>query len=166
SRSVTPLEGIRQAVSSSTHVWYAEGCQLLGTQREGLGRNGNLSEAISMAARADVVVLCLGLSADIEGEQGDAGNSEAAGDRVQLGLPGLQQPLLEAVTALGKPVVLVLISGSPLDVTWADEHVDAILQAWYPGEEGGTAIADVLFGDVSPAGRLPVTFPRSVEDLP
>lgn len=166
SRSVTPLEGIRQAVSPSTQVWYAEGCQLLGTQREGLGRNGNLSEAISVAARADVVVLCLGLSADIEGEQGDTGNSEAAGDRIQLGLPGLQQPLLEAVTALGKPVVLVLISGSPLDVTWADEHVDAILQAWYPGEEGGTALADVLFGDVSPAGRLPITFPRSVKDLP
>lgn len=166
SRSVTPLEGIRQAVSPSTQVWYAEGCQLLGTQREGLGRNGNLSEAISMAARADVVVLCLGLSADIEGEQGDTGNSEAAGDRIQLGLPGLQQPLLEAVTALGKPVVLVLISGSPLDVSWADEHVDAILQAWYPGEEGGAALADILFGDVSPAGRLPITFPRSVEDLP
>jgi beta-glucosidase len=166
SRSVTPLEGIRRAVSRHTKVWYAQGCQRTGLQDEGLGRAAILSEACSMAARAEVVVLCLGLDAEIEGEQGDAGNSEAAGDRVSLALPGLQQRLLEEVVAVGKPTVIVLISGSALAVGWADEHVGAIVQAWYPGQAGGTALADVLFGSYSPAGRLPVTFPRSLADVP
>jgi beta-glucosidase len=166
SRSVTPLEGIRAAVSESTKVWYSPGCKLLGTKRQGIVRNGIISEALTMAERADVVVLCLGLSAEIEGEQGDAGNSEAAGDKAHLNLTGLQQPLLEEVVALGKPTVLVLLAGSALSVTFAAEHVDAIVQAWYPGEEGGTAIADVLFGKYNPAGRLPITFPKSLDDVP
>jgi beta-glucosidase len=119
-----------------------------------------------MAERADVVVLCLGLSAEIEGEQGDAGNSEAAGDKAHLNLTGLQQRLLEELTALGKPTVLVLLSGSALAVNFAEQQVGAILQAWYPGEEGGTAIAEALFGVVNPGGRLPITFPRSLEHVP
>jgi beta-glucosidase len=102
----------------------------------GWGGGANLSEALSLAERSDAVVLCLGLSADIEGEQGDAGNSEAAGDKVDLKLTGLQSVLLEKIVAVGKPTVLVLLSGSPLDLTWADEHVDAIVQVFYPGEEG------------------------------
>jgi beta-glucosidase len=166
SQSVTPLEGVRAAVSEGTKVWYAEGCKLLGTKTDGLGRAGNLSEAVSVAERADVVVLCLGLSAEIEGEQGDASNSEAAGDKLNLDLTGLQPLLLETIVALGKPTVLVLLSGSALNLTWADEHVSAIVQAWYPGEEAGHAIAEVLFGDYSPAGRLPLTFPRSLADVP
>jgi beta-glucosidase len=165
-RSVTPLEGIRAAVSKQTKVWYTPGCKLIGDAPEGLGRAGILSEAVSLAERAEVVVLCLGLSAEIEGEQGDASNSEAAGDKAHLNLTGLQQQLLEAVVAVGKPTVLVLISGSALSVTWADAHVPAIVQAWYPGQAGGTAIADVLFGKHSPAGRLPITFPRSLDDVP
>jgi beta-glucosidase len=163
---VTPLAGIRAAVSPNTKVWYTQGCKLQGTKREGLGRSALLSEAISMAQRADVVVLCLGLSADIEGEQGDAGNSEAAGDKSTLDLPGLQHVLLEEIVALGKPTVLVLISGSALSIGWADEHVRAIIQAWYPGQAGGLALADILFGDHNPAGRLPITFPRSLADVP
>jgi beta-glucosidase len=166
SRAVTPLDGIRAAVSPRTKVTYTDGCKLQGTKTDGLGRAGNLSEAVSVAARADVVVLCLGLSADIEGEQGDAGNSEAAGDKVDLKLPGLQQRLLEMIVALGKPTVLCVLAGSALDLTWAEAHVPAIVYAWYPGGEGGTALADVLFGDVSPAGRLPITFPRSIDDVP
>jgi beta-glucosidase len=166
SRSVTPLDGIRTAVSPKTKVWYTDGCKLLGTHTDGLGRSGNLSEALSMAERADVVVLCLGLSAEIEGEQGDASNSEAAGDNVDLRLTGLQPVLLEQIVALGKPTVLVVLAGSALDLCWAHDHVGAIVQAWYPGEEGGSALADILFGDVSPGGRLPITFPRSVADLP
>ena len=166
SRSVTPLEGIRAAVSEHTKVWYAQGCRLQGMATDGLDRAGNLSEAISVAQRSDAVVLCLGLSADIEGEEGDASNSEAGGDKVDLQPTGLQQRLLEMVVALGKPTVLVLISGSALGVTWAQDHVGAILQAWYPGEEGGTAIADVLFGEANPGGRLPVTVPRRIEDVP
>jgi beta-glucosidase len=119
-----------------------------------------------LARRADLSVLVLGLNAQIEGEQGDAGNSEAAGDKVNLELTGLQQQLLEAVVAVGKPVVVVLVAGSALAVNFAEKHASAIVQAWYPGEEGGSALADVLFGDVSPAGRLPVTFPRSLADVP
>jgi beta-glucosidase len=119
-----------------------------------------------MASRADVTVLCLGLSADIEGEQGDVGNSDAGGDKSSLDLPGLQQALLEEIVALGRPTVLVLISGSALAINWADEHVRAILQAWYPGQATGQALADILFGDHSPGGRLPITFPRSLADVP
>jgi beta-glucosidase len=166
SRAVTPLDGIRAAVSPRTKVTYTDGCKLQGTKTDGLGRAGNLSEAVSVAARADVVVLCLGMSAEIEGEQGDAGNSEAAGDKVDLKLPGLQQRLMEIIVALGKPTVLCVLAGSALDLTWAEAHVPAIVYAWYPGGEGGTALAEVLFGDVSPAGRLPITFPRSIDDVP
>jgi beta-glucosidase len=125
-----------------------------------------LTEAVLAAQRADVSVLVLGLGPLIEGEQGDATASPAAGDKLDLELPGLQQQLLEAVVAVGRPVVVVLVSGSALAVNFAEQHASAVLQAWYPGEEGGSALADVLFGDVSPAGRLPVTFPRSSADLP
>ncbi len=164
--SVTPLDGIRQAVSRATKVWYTDGCKRLGTATDGLDRAGNVSEALSMAERSDAVVLCLGLSADIEGEQGDAGNSEAAGDKLDLGLTGLQNALLEAVVGVGKPTVVVVLSGSPVDLVWADQHVGAIVQAFYPGQAGGLALADVIFGDFNPAGRLPVTFPRSIADVP
>ena len=88
------------------------------------------------------------------------------GDRTDLSLPKAQEDLLKAVSATGKPVVLVLLNGSALAVNWADENVPAILDAWYPGEEGGTALADVLFGDYNPGGRLPVTFYKSVAQLP
>ena len=166
SKLVTPLEGIRAAVNKSTKVWYTDGCKHTGLDTDGLSRAGNLSEATSMAERSDVVVLCLGLSAEIEGEEGDASNSEASGDKLDLNLTGLQQRLMEEIVALGKPTVLVLLAGSALSITWADHNVNAILDAWYPGEEGGTAIADVLFGKESPAGRLPITFPRNIEDVP
>src|SRR4029077_4812122 len=102
SRTVTPLDGIRGAVGKRTKVWYAPGCKRTGTKTDGLGRVGNLSEAMSVAERADAIILCLGLDADIEGEQGDVGNSESAGDKVDLALPGLQQRLLEMIAALGK----------------------------------------------------------------
>lgn len=163
---VTPLEGIRAQVSKDTQVLYTDGCKLTGMTTDGLGRAGNLSEALSIAKRADVVVLCLGLSAEIEGEQGDVSNSEAAGDKSDLNLTGLQQRLMEEIVALGKPVVLVLLAGSPMSITWAQDHVGAIIDAWYPGETGGTAIAEVLFGKVSPAGRLPITFPKTIADVP
>lgn len=164
--SVTPLEGIRAAVSPNTKVWTTLGCKRTGMKTDGVRNHANLSEAVSMAERADVAVLCLGLSAELEGEQDDIGATDVGGDKTDLKLPGLQQRLMQEVVALGKPVVLVVMAGSPVDLTWAQEHVGAILDVWYPGPFGGTALADVLFGKVSPAGRLPVTFPMSIADIP
>jgi beta-glucosidase len=166
SHTVTALQGIRQRLPPGAKLLYAEGCKTQGTDVSSCAPDGNLTEAVLLAKRAELTVLVLGLNTQIEGELGDASNSEAAGDKLDLELPGLQQKLLEAVVAVGKPVVLVLMAGSPLSVSWAEQHVSALVQAWYPGEEGGTALADVLFGDVSPAGRLPVTFPRSLADVP
>jgi beta-glucosidase len=125
------------------------------------------AQALAAAAKAEVVIMVMGLSAQLEGEEmpiripGFAG-----GDRTEIRLPALQEQLLQKVHALGKPVVLVLLNGSALAINWAAENVPAILEAWYPGQAGGTAVADVLFGDTNPAGRLPVTFYRSVEELP
>ena len=125
------------------------------------------AEALEVAAKADVVVMCLGLTPYVEGEEMPVKvEGFVGGDRTDIALPKAQQALLERVHALGKPVVLVLLGGSAIAVTWADAHVPAILQAWYPGEAGGTALAEVLFGDTNPSGRLPVTVYKSVADLP
>jgi beta-glucosidase len=168
SKYVTALEGIRAKVSPQTKVYYAEGCDLTVTEsgywEESAVRG--FAEALAAAQRADVVIMCLGLSPELEGEEGDAAASSAGGDKPTLDLPGMQEELLKAVCATGKPVVLVLFSGSPVSINWAQENVTAILQAWYPGEEGGMAIADVLFGDYNPGGRLPVTFVKSLEQIP
>jgi beta-glucosidase len=125
------------------------------------------AEAVKMAKEADTVVLVLGLSSRLEGEEMTVREPGfLGGDRTDIKLPARQEALLQAVAATGKPIVLVLLSGSALAVNWADSNVPAIVQAWYPGEEGGAAIADVLFGDYNPAGRLPVTFYKSVDQLP
>lgn len=167
SRNVTVLEGILEAVPEHVRVYYAEGCHLYKNRVSGLSEpKDRLAEAISAAERADVVVVCLGLDAAIEGEEGDTSNEFASGDKKDLNLPGMQQELLEAIHKTGKPVILVLLSGSALAVSWADEHIPAILQAWYPGGEGGEAIASLIFGDYSPSGRLPVTFYRTSGELP
>ena len=164
SRAVTALEGVRAAVSARTSVAYAQGCEL--TQRSEAG----LAEAVRLARAADVAILVLGLAQELEGEEGQREGvlrgQVSQGDRSGLDLPAAQEELLQAVLATGTPVVLVLMNGSPLAVNRAAGHVPAILEAWYPGEEGGTAIADVLFGDYNPGGRLPITFYRSVDQLP
>ncbi len=168
SRAVTPLAGIRAAVGDKVKVLYAEGCKLNETQKRHYGEypTSGFAEAMAAAERADVVILCLGLSPELEGEEGAAANSDAGGDRSTLNLPGVQEELCQALLATGKPVVLVLLNGSPLTINQAQEKVPAILEVWYPGEEGGTALAEVLFGDYNPAGRLPVTFVQSVDQLP
>ncbi|MDR0765512.1 MAG: glycoside hydrolase family 3 C-terminal domain-containing protein, partial [Odoribacteraceae bacterium] len=124
-------------------------------------------EAIATARDADVVIMCMGLSPRLEGEEMRV-NVEgfSGGDRVDIGLPRVQQELIRKIHALGKPVVLVLLNGSALAVNWEAEHLSAIIEAWYPGEAGGEAIADVLSGDHNPSGRLPVTFYKSADDLP
>ena len=163
SSSVTPFEGIRDALPGAI-VGYAKGCTIAGKSTAGI------AEAAELARGADLAVVCLGLSQQMEGEEGQEEGVEAGahsfGDRVSIDLPGVQEELLKAVHATGTPVVLVLLSGSAVAVNWADQNVPAILEAWYPGQAGGTAIADVLFGEYNPAGRLPVTFYKSASDLP
>jgi beta-glucosidase len=126
-----------------------------------------IEEAVKAARESDVSVLVLGISARLEGEEMNVPlEGFRGGDRTDISLPKSQETLLKAVAATGKPVVVVLLSGSALAVNWANDNVPAMLAAWYPGGEGGTAIADVLFGDYNPAGRLPVTFYKSVDQLP
>jgi beta-glucosidase len=163
SRTITPLAGIRAAVSAQTYVLYARGCSVLNPN------TGGYAEAIAAAAQASVVIFVGGLSQAVEGEEGQEegvieGTSQ--GDRNDLNLPAVQENLLKAIHALGKPIVLVLVGGSAVAVNWANDNLPAILCAWYPGQDGGTAIADVLFGQYNPAGRLPVTFYKSEADLP
>jgi len=125
------------------------------------------AKAVEVAQKAEVVVVVMGLSPALEGEEMPVDvEGFAGGDRTDIRLPRPQEELLRQIHALGKPVVLVLLNGSALGVSWAAEHVPAIVEAWYPGQAGGEALADVLFGDYNPAGRLPVTFYRSMEDLP
>jgi len=159
--SITPLRGIREAVSRGTRVLYARGSDWVV-----LGDSG-LAEAVRAAEQADAVVLCLGLTAQLEGEEMPVEIAGfRGGDRTSIDLPAAQERLLERIVAVGKPTVLVLMSGSAVAVNWAQEHVPAIIEAWYGGQAAGSALADVLFGDYNPGGRLPVTFYKSVNDLP
>jgi beta-glucosidase len=124
-------------------------------------------QAIEIARQSDVVIMCMGLSSRLEGEEMDVNiDGFKGGDRTSLDLPKAQSELIKDIQALGKPVVLVLLNGSALSVNWEDKNIPAIVEAWCPGQAAGTAIADVLFGDYNPGGRLPVTFYRSVNDLP
>ncbi len=160
SKYTTFLQGIKNTVSSGTEVHYAKGCHLTEKSKEGF------DEAMEIAKKSEIVIMVLGISSLIEGEEGQARESEAGGDRLHLDLPGVQEDLLKKVHETGKPIILVLTSGSALSVNYAKENIPAIIQAWYPGEEGGAAVADVIFGDYNPAGRLPVTFYKSVDQLP
>jgi beta-glucosidase len=154
----TILKGIREQHSGETD--YAKGCELKGKSKSGL------EQALQIAQGADVVVLCLGLSPKLEGEEGDAFNADSAGDKLSLKLPGVQEELLEILAGTGKPLIAVIVSGSAMDLRKVDQMANAVLQVWYPGQDGGTALAEILFGDFNPSGRLPVTYVRSDEDLP
>src|SRR5437899_7097275 len=149
--AVTVLEGIKARLAPDTKLLYAKGCGIADTSTAGV------AEAVALARLANVALLVLGGAGDMSGE---------AASRSSLGLPGVQQQLLEAVQATGTPVVLVLMNGRPLTVQWAADHVPAIVEAWFLGVETGPALAGVLFGDVSPSGKLPVTFPRAVGQIP
>ncbi len=163
SRYVTFLGGIRAACKGKARVFYSQGCHLYQDRTSNLAMAADrLAEAVAVAERCDVSILCLGLDATLEGEEGDTGNEYSSGDKNSLELPPSQQKLLDAVLAVGKPVIVVLAVGSALAV----EQGNAILQAWYPGQAGGTALARILFGEANPSGRLPVTFYRSTLDLP
>jgi beta-glucosidase len=150
------LEGIQTQAGEHIRVLYARGCALTGADRAGF------DEAVKIANQADVVVLVLG---DKSGLTPDCTCGETR-DRAELGLPGMQEELARAVVATGKPVVAVLVNGRPLAIPWLDENVSTILEAWLPGEEGPTAVAEILFGVANPGGKLPITIPRSVGQLP
>lgn len=164
---VTISEGIREYVGDSVRIRVSEGCHLYKDRISNLscGRDRD-SEVQGICEASDVVILCLGLDPGLEGEEGDEGNQYASGDKPDLRLPGRQQEILELASACGKPVVLVLLTGSALSISWADAHVPAILLGWYPGALGGRAVAHALFGRKNPEGRLPVTFYRTTEELP
>ncbi len=167
SRYVTILEGIQDYLGEDVRVLYSEGCHLYKEGISGLSKGRDrTAEVRGVCEDSDVVVACLGLDAGLEGEEGDAGNQYASGDKPNLDLPGIQEHVLKTAYESGKPVVLVLLSGSALAVPWAEEYIPAILQAWYPGAQGGHALARVLFGEKNPEGRLPVTFYRTSEELP
>ena len=167
SEYITVLEGIQDAVGEEVRVLYSQGCHLCKDRMQGLAEaNDRMSEVRAVADASDLIAACMGLDASLEGEEGDEGNEFASGDKPNLNLPGLQEEVLKELEKTGKPVVLVLLSGSALAVTFAEQNIPAIVQGWYPGARGGKAIADILFGKASPEGKLPVTFYRTTEELP
>ncbi len=159
---VTFLEGIRNAFDG--RIFYSEGSALFKDRVMSLAvADDRLSEAVIAAENADVVVLCVGLNATLEGEEGDTGNEFCSGDKPDLRLPESQRKLIKAVLGTGKPVIIVDASGSAMNL---EVESDALLHVWYPGQFGGTALADILFGSVSPSGKLPVTFYEDASKLP
>ena len=167
SEYVTVLEGIRKYVGHEVRILYSQGSDLFRDKTETLAHDmDRISEAVTVAENSDVVILCLGLDETLEGEEGDTGNSYASGDKENLELPLCQRRLMEAVAQTGKPVVLCMLAGSDMDMSFAKKHFEGILQLWYPGARGGNAVAEILFGKESPSGKLPVTFYEGLNDLP
>ena len=161
-RYVTFLEGIQNRFDG--RVIYAEGCHLYKDRCSGLAAEGDrYAEAEAAAEASDAVILCVGLDASIEGEEGDTGNEFSSGDKNDIRLPKSQRILIEKIMNIGKPVIIICAAGSAINI---ECEPDALLHVWYPGSEGGTALAKILFGDVSPSGKLPVTFYERTELLP
>jgi len=168
SKYVTLVDGIHNALDDQTRVYYAEGCDLRTTEPSYWGNqpDAGFAEAVSIAEKSDVVIMCLGISPELEGEEGAVANSDGGGDKIDIALPGMQEELLAAVAETGKPIIAVITNGSPVELNSVDQKAEAVLEAWYPGEEGGNAVADILFGDHNPSAKLPVTFVRSMDQLP
>ena len=168
SSAVTPLEGIRKAASSKTKINYASGCGLFELSKDGF------AAAVKAAKESEAAIVFVGESSMslggvgwvIDGKPTRPALCGEGYDRADLNLPGVQQKLVEAVVATGTPTVVVLINGRPMSISWIAENVPSILEAWYPGEEGGHAIANVIFGKINPSGKLPISFPRSVGQVP
>ena len=159
SRYVTVLEGLQDALGEDVRVLYSEGCHLFKDVTRGQVMKDNLiSEAVTVTEEADAAVVVVGLDETLEGEQGDTGNSDASGDKLNLLLPASQRRMLDAVLSVGKPTVIVLMAGSAIDLGDAADRANAVLLGWYPGARGGRAVAELLLGKKSPSGKLPVTF--------
>ena len=170
SEYVTVSEGIQEYIrckDEDVRVLFSEGCALFKDRTENLALAADrISEAVTVAENSDVVILVVGLDETLEGEEGDTGNSYASGDKIDLLLPESQRLLIEEVAKVGKPVIFCNMTGSAMDLRFADEHFDAVLQLWYPGARGGRSVAKILFGEVSPSGKLPITFYQSTDELP
>lgn len=169
SRYITVLEGIQDAMEGKGRVLYSEGCHLFKEKTEPLAWDDDrIAEAVVVAKHSDTVLLVLGLDETMEGEEGDTGNAAASGDKADLLLPAPQRKLLSQVLAVGKTTVVILMAGSSIDLQEAQEKANAVLLTWYPGAGGGKAVADILFGKVSPSGKLPVTFYHNdaLEEMP
>lgn len=167
SRYFTVLDGLHEYLGDDVRIRYSEGCHLYADKLNGLAQEGELiSEVKGVCAESDVVICCLGLDSGLEGEEGDQGNQFASGDKPNLNLPGHQEEILRVCLDSGKPVIVVVLSGSALAINTAENEAAAVLQAWYPGAMGGLAVARALFGEVNPQGKLPVTFYHSDADLP
>lgn len=161
-RYITFLEGIQDAFDG--RVIYAQGSQLYKDRSSGLTLpDDRIAEAETAAEQADVVILCVGLDAKIEGEEGDTGNEFSSGDKADLRLPAAQRRLVKSIIAKNKPLIIVTAAGSAINV---EADCNALIHAWYPGQFGGMALADIIFGDVSPSGKLPVTFYENADELP
>ena len=164
---VTLQEGLQRYLDDDVRVLTSVGCDLFRDRTEPLAyARDRMAEARIVAKNSDVVILCVGLDETLEGEEGDTGNSYASGDKEDLQLPLIQRELMEEISKTGKPVILCLMAGSDIDMSYAAEHFDAVMMLWYPGSQGGTAAAKILFGESSPCGKLPITFYQSIEDLP
>lgn len=167
SRYITALEGIQDYVGDDVRVMYAKGSHLFLDKEEALAQEDDrVAEALSVAEHSDVVVLCIGLDESLEGEEGDTGNVYASGDKESLEFPKSQQRLMHAVLETGKKVIVCNFTGSAMNLSEAEEKAEAVIQAWYPGSQGGKALANILFGEVSPSGKLPITFYRNLDELP
>jgi beta-glucosidase len=168
SHPVTILEGIKNAAGTNVEVIYEQGCPLALQNGGGGNTNAeNWSRAIEAAKSADAIIYVGGISPRLEGEEMKVNfDGFSGGDRTKIELPPQQTELLKALRETGRPVVFVNCSGSAIAMPWEAKNLPAILQAWYPGEQGGRAVAEILFGDENPAGRLPITFYRSTDDLP
>ena len=162
SRYITVLEGLQDALGEDARLLYSEGSHMFKDRVEHLGQpDDRIAEAVVVAKHSDAVVLVVGLDETLEGEEGDTGNAAASGDKLDLLLPACQRKLMDAVLAVGKPTVICLMAGSAIDLGDAAERANAVLLCWYPGARGGKAVAEILLGEVSPSGKLPVTFYRN-----
>ncbi len=169
SQYITVLEGIREKLGKDTRILYSEGCHLWKNNVQGLSdvnMQDRQAEVQTIADYSDLMIVVVGLDERLEGEEGDESNQFASGDKLDLNLPLPQRQLLSTVLNSGKPTIVINMAGSCIDLSEAQEKASAVLQAWYPGAGGGRDVADILFGDVSPSGKLPVTFYKSTDDLP
>lgn len=167
SRYITALEGILNEVGEDIRILYSQGSHLFKDKVETLAKEDDrISEALAIAKYSDMIILCIGLDETLEGEEGDTGNSYASGDKADLSYPASQIRLMNALFETGKDIIVCSFTGSAMDLREADKNAAAILQTFYPGAYGGKALADILFGKVSPSAKLPITFYRDVDTLP